>query len=129
MSHFLARAGACLWWEASVEQWQRSHLRFGDENSAENLQTSDVEHAAMVDHQAVRHADADNHHDMDEVTHGLQACPAVTGGEGLHRWYGHRQARHSCLTLGHVNETVEVMAPLEPQLCPLSISRPVGAGC
>jgi hypothetical protein len=123
MSHFLARAGARLWWEASVEQWQRSHLRFGDENSAENLQTGDVEHAAVVDHQAVHRGDADNHHDVDEVTHGLQACPAVTGGEGL------LQARHSCLTLGHVNETVEVMAPLEPQLCPLSISRPVGDGC
>jgi hypothetical protein len=72
----------------------------------------------VVDHQAVHRGDADNRHDVDEVTRGLKACPTVTGGEGLHGWHGHRQARHGCLMLGHVNETVEVMAPLEPQLRP-----------
>jgi hypothetical protein len=46
------------------------------------------------------------------------ACPTVPGGEGCHGPHVRRLAWHGHSALGHVNNTVEVMAPLRPQLWP-----------
>jgi hypothetical protein len=83
-----------------------------------NLKAGDAERGAMVDHHTVHRGDVNNRHQAHGVARGVRACPAVAGGEGCRGWYDRHLAWHGCSTLGHVDEMVEVTAPLRPQLRP-----------
>jgi hypothetical protein len=50
----------------------------------ENLQASDAECGAVVDHLVACQSDANGRHQVHEMAHDIQACPVVTGGEGRH---------------------------------------------
>jgi hypothetical protein len=66
----------------------------------------------------VRHDNADDRHQMYGVARDVRAYPVVVIGEGRRERCGCRPDWRSHFGLGHVDETVEVMTPLRPQLWP-----------
>jgi hypothetical protein len=66
----------------------------------------------------VHHGDVNDHHQAHGVARGVQACPVVINSEGRRGRHDHRLAWHAHSALVHVIKTVEVMAPLGPQLWP-----------
>jgi hypothetical protein len=69
------------------------------------LQASDIEPGALVDYHAIHRGNVNDRQQTHGVAYDVWACPMVAGGEGRHRWHG-------CFVLGHVDEMVELKAPL-----------------
>jgi hypothetical protein len=72
----------------------------------------------VVGHPAVHQGDTNYHYQAHRVAHDIWAYPVVTYYMGRQCQHGHRLAWYNHSSLGHVDDTVEVMAPLGLQLWP-----------